>query len=384
MIDIRARLAALFRRVEIYERADEELQFHIAMLEQRMIESGISPTDARVLAQRQLGNTTRIKEQTLESWRYAFVDTLIRDFRYAVRVLLQARGWTLVVLLSLALGIGANTALFSGVNGLFLRTVPVENPETLVRLRSAGPNEMRRNSSGYGFSGKNAAGQDLRETTSYPIYQALRSANETLTDIAASAPAGNLNVIVDGKAELAAGYLVSGNYFGLLRVSPEIGRALSPEDDMASSAHVAMISYGFWMKRFGGRPDVVGRTVTANNRPVTIIGVTPARFTSILNLTDAGPDMWFPLAFDPALAPNPASNIRLKDATYWWVQVVGRLKPGVTFEQVRANLDGPFQNAARDSWSSHLASIPAEERALSENQNRNAVPSLEVDSAAQG
>src|SRR5688572_4654637 len=142
-IDIRARLAALFRRGEIYERSDEEMEFHLAMREQRMIESGMSPTDARVLARRQFGNTTLIKEQTLDSWRYMFVDTLIQDFRYAVRVLLQAKGWTLVVLLSLALGIGANTALFSGVNGLFLRAVPVESPETLVRLRSAGPNEMR-------------------------------------------------------------------------------------------------------------------------------------------------------------------------------------------------------------------------------------------------
>jgi predicted permease len=383
-IDIRTRLVALFRRTEIYDRADEELQFHLAMLEQRMIESGTSPADARALARRQLGNTTLIREQTLDAWRYTFVDTLIRDVRYAVRGLLLSKGWTLVVLLSLALGIGANTALFSGVNGLLLRTVPVENPETLVRLRSTLPNDMRRNSQGYGFSGRNATGQDLRETTSYPIYQTLRSANQTLTDIAASAEAGNLNVIVDGKAELASGYFVSGNYFELLGISPAIGRLLSPEDDTPSAAHVAMISHGFWMRRFGGRPDIVGTTLSANRRPVTIIGVTPQQFTSIASLTDNGPDLWFPLALDPVLAPSPASSIRLKDATYWWVQMVGRLKPGINFEQVRANLEVPFQNAARGSLSSYLAGLSPEQRALSENQNRNAVPRLEVDSAARG
>ena len=309
---------------------------------------------------------------------------MLQDFKHAVRVLLQAKGWTIVVLLSLALGIGANTALFSGVNGVLLRTVPVPDPDTLVRLRSAGQNDMRRSSSGYGFNGKNAAGEDIRETTSYPIYQTLRSANSTLVDIAASAPAGQLNVIVDGKAELAAGYFVSGNYFGLLGINSRLGRTLTADDDNASAAPVVVLSYSFWMKRFGGDPSVIGKTLNANTRPLTIVGVTPREFTSILNLTDAGPDMWLPLALDPLLAPNVTSNVRLKDAANWWVQLIGRLKPGVTYQQVRGNLDGPFQNAARDGWSSYMASVSAEERARSQNQNRKAVPHLEVDSAARG
>lgn len=263
---------------------------------------------------------------------------MLQDFKHAVRVLLQAKGWTIVVLLSLALGIGANTALFS----------------------------------------------DLRETTSYPIYQTLRSANSTLVDIAASAPAGQLNVIVDGNAELASGYFVSGNYFGLLGINAKIGRTLTADDDNVSATPVVVLSYGFWMKRFGGDPNIVGKTLNANTRPLTIVGVTPREFTSILNLTDAGPDMWLPLALDPVLAPNVTSNVRLKDAANWWVQVIGRLKPGVTFEQVRGNLDGPFQAAARDGWSSYLASLSAEERSRSQNQSRKAVPHLEVDSAARG
>src|SRR5215472_17731191 len=132
---------------------------------------------------------------------------MIQDLRQAARMLLQTKGWTAVVLLSLALGIGANTALFTAVNALLLRTVPVPQPETLVRLRYAGQNDMRRSSNGYGYNGKNDAGEDIRESMSYPIYQALRSANQTLTDVAASAPMGRLNVIVDGKAELATSFL---------------------------------------------------------------------------------------------------------------------------------------------------------------------------------
>src|SRR5215831_2552128 len=120
-IDIRARVAALFRRKEVYHRADEELQFHLAMLEQRMVEKGISPTDARVLARQQLGNTTLIKEQTLDAWRYASVDTLIRDFRYALRTLIKNLSFSATSALTLALGIGATTAIFSVVYSVLIK-----------------------------------------------------------------------------------------------------------------------------------------------------------------------------------------------------------------------------------------------------------------------
>jgi hypothetical protein len=132
-IDMRARLAALFRRREIYHRTDEELQFRLAMLEQRMIESGMSSDDARVLARRQLGNTTLITEQTPEAWRYTFVDTLIRDFRYAVRTLVKNISFSATAVLTLALGIGATTAIFSVVYSVLIKPLPYPNAEELVR-----------------------------------------------------------------------------------------------------------------------------------------------------------------------------------------------------------------------------------------------------------
>jgi predicted permease len=306
------------------------------------------------------------------------------DLRHAVRVLLQTKAWTAVILLSLALGIGANTALFSGVNGLLLRTVPVPHPETLVRLRWAGQNDMRRSSNSYGAPARNASGEEVRQTTSYPIYQSLRAANQTLTEIAASAPLGNLNVIVDGEAELASAMVVSGNYFDLLQVPAEIGRVLTTADDSTSVPASAIISDAYWQKRFGGLPSTIGRTVTVNNTPVTIVGVTPRQFTGIQNLTSPPSDMFLPIAFDAKFSGNGGPTPRLNDATFWWVQMVGRLKPGVTFQQVVGNLGGPFQAAARDSLTSYLASIKPEERALSVNQNRTAVPHLVVDSAGRG
>jgi len=309
---------------------------------------------------------------------------MLQDLKVAFRMLLQTKGWTAVVLLSLALGIGANTALFSGVNALLLRTVPVPHPETLVRLRYAGTNEMRRSSSSYGVSGKNAGGEDIRETTSFPIYQTLRAANQTLTDIAASAPSGSLNVVVEGRAELASLFFVTGNYFQVLNVPARIGRTLTPEDDTPSAPPVAVISHAYWMKRFGGEATVLGRAVNMNNTPITIVGVTPQEFTGIQNLTDSAPEITLPLALDTRINGGTSTPPRLQDATYWWLQMVGRLKPGVSFQQVRGNLDGTFQAAARDGWTSYIASITPEQRALSRNQNRKAVPHLEVDSASRG
>jgi len=305
-----------------------------------------------------------------------------------VRVLLQTKGWTVVILLSLALGVGANTALFSGVSGLWLRTVSVPHPETLVRLRSAGNNDMLTSSSRYGFGSKTASGEEIRETTSYPIYQALRAANQTLTDIAASAPLGNLNVVVDGKAELSSSLIVSGNYFQVLDVPAEIGRTLSSEDDTPSAAPVAVISYGFWQRRFGAQASAIGKTVTMNNTPITVVGVTRQDFTGIQNLTDSAPDVTVPLALDPQLDAQFSGpqfrTPRLTDGTWWWLQMTGRLKPGVRFEQVKGNLEGAFEAAAQATWTLHLSSMTPDERSRSINQNRTAVPHLFVDSASRG
>jgi predicted permease len=308
---------------------------------------------------------------------------MLKDLRQAARMLLRSKGWTAVVLVSLALGIGANTALFTAVNGLLIRTIPVARPDALVRLRWSGQNDMVRSSSDYGFSATTAAGKNVRTTFSYAVYQALRANNQTLTDLLACAPQGNLNVIVDGKAELGSAILVSGNYFQVLGVSPIAGRTIAPDDDRVAAAPVAVISRGYWARRFGLDPNVVGKVVTMNNVRVTIVGVTAAEFTGIQNLDSSARDITLPLAWDEQTAqPKQPSN--LSQPTSWWLQVMGRLKPGATIDQVHANFESVFQNTARDGWTSYLATITPEQRALSRNQNRTIVPSLEVDSGRRG
>src|SRR5262249_51752391 len=289
------------------------------------------------------------------------------------------KGWTAVVLLSLALGIGANAALFTGINGMLLRTVAVPHPEELVRIRWAGKNEMVRSMSSYGTTGKNASGEDIQESISYPVYKALVAGNQTLSGIAAMAPAGGANVVYGGKAEMAQALVATGNYFQVLNIQPEIGRFLTPDDDNDAAPPVAVISDAYWKKRFGGDPSAVGKTVTLGKLIVTIIGVTRPEFQGMQNLTDTTPDLTLPMALDREIG-----GTRLKEATTRWVQGTGRLKPGVTSQQVRGNLEGAFQGAARDGWTSYLASITEQERHLSRNLNKTAVPHLEVDSAARG
>jgi predicted permease len=315
---------------------------------------------------------------------------LVRDLRLAVRVLLRTRSWTLIVLLSLALGIGANTALFTAINGLLLQTVRVREPERLIRFNWTGKNDMVRSSSDYGYSGGTAA-RNVRSTFSFAIFEQLRAANTTLTDLAAGSPMGSLNVIVNGDAQLASGYQASGNYFTVIGVQAALGRVFGEADDTLSAPPVAVISHPYWKKRFAGEPSVINRVVSINGQMVTIIGVTGEDFAGIQRLGADPPDVTVPLSFDAVFSPpTPLPDVkaavpRMNQPTYWWLQLVGRLKPGASIEQARANFTTVFQNTAKTGMAEYQSSLTAEEKGLSFNRPRgDAVPELLVKPAAHG
>ena len=314
---------------------------------------------------------------------------MLQDLRYAIRVLLQGKGWSAMVVLSLALGIGANTALFSATNGLLLRKLSIDDPDSLVRLRHYGRNRMANNISDYGNLHAEP-GEQVGSTFSYPAFEQLRSANRTLVDLAAGAPMSTLNVVVDGNAEIATAYVASGNYHQLLNVRALRGRTLLPEDDAANAPPVATISAPYWSRRFGNDPSVIGKVVHANNTPVTIVGVTPASFAGVQRVIADPPDLTLPLALDRSLTsagamyPGGPRQARLDQPTYWWLQLYGRLKPGVTATQVEGNLGGVFQEAARAGMTSFLASIPESDRNATFNRNRTEVSQLRVTAAARG
>jgi predicted permease len=316
---------------------------------------------------------------------------MLKDLRHAVRVLLRAKGWTTVVILSLALGIGANTAIFTGVNALLLTRIPVKDPDTLVRLRYGGRNDMVTSSSDYGNSNRGRDGQNIRTTFSFPMYQQFLTDNQTMSELFAFAPFGRVNVVVDGQAEIATSFISTGNYYQGLGIGARIGRTIVPDDDKPTAPPVAVISSKYWHTRFSTDPAVLGKTIRVNNVVVTIVGVLPPEFTGVQQPVAEGPDISLPLALDPQLDVSlppppgqPQQPERLAQPTYWWLQVMGRLKPGVTAAQVQANLGTVFQNTARAGLDSYLKSLSDTARNTAMNRSRTEVPYLLADSAKRG
>jgi predicted permease len=317
---------------------------------------------------------------------------MLKDLAHGARTLLRDKGWTTVVVLSLALGIGANTALFGAVNSLFLIKLPVRDPDTLVRLKWAGKNDMVTDSSDYGYSAKSTADQTVRATFSFPMFQQFVADNRTMDDLFACAPYGRANVVVDGQADVASAFLSSGNYYRVLGLTANPGRTIVPEDDRPTAPPVAVIGARYWRSRFGGDPRAIGKVVSLNNVPVTIVGVMTPDLIDVQQAVREGPDIAFPLALDSQLdmagagllPGEPPRSARLQQPTWWWLQVMGRVKPGVTAAQVQANLESVFQHTARAGLDTYLASLSAETRGDSRNRNRTEVPRLRVDSASRG
>src|SRR5262245_1882206 len=277
------------------------------------------------------------------------MQTLLQDLRYGIRQLLKSPGFTAVAVLSLALGIGANTALFSLVDAVLLKMLPVRKPEELALFKWANGNR------GISFSHNGTImsepGSGLRVGTSFsvPAFERMRAHTSTLSELFAFASRGELNVSVDGQAEMASGQLVSGNFHAGLGVQPALGRMINNEDDQASANPVAVISYRYWRRRFGLDPAVVGKTLSVNGAPCAIVGVTSPQFYSGLEIGEA-PDLALPLALAPRLDPSGRTQSEMTQAWYWWARMMGRMKPGVSMEQVRAELEGVFQQSAQAGW----------------------------------
>ena len=245
--------------------------------------------------------------------------SLPHDLRYAVRTLLKTPAFTAIVVLTLALGIGANTAIFSLTDQLLLRLLPVKNPQQLVMFENPGPFQGRTNNS---------------NTFSYPMYRDFRDRNTVFDGVIASFST-SLTLTVDGEAERVSGELVSGNYFDVLGVRPIAGRALTPDDDqVANGSQAAMISYGYWMRRFGGDRSVVTRTIALNGHPMTIVGITPPGFFGISIGQSA--DVLVPVTLKAQMTPtwDDLENRRSR-----WLVLMARLKPGVSATQAEAGMN---------------------------------------------
>ncbi len=308
--------------------------------------------------------------------------TMLKDVRYAFRILLQAKGWTAVVVMSLGLGIGANAALFSAVDGMLLKKLPVRDPDGLVRLRVAGRNDMSTDRSDYGYTARTASNESVGTTFSYPMYQQLRAANQTLLDIAAFAPFGRPNVVADGRADLASAFISTGNYYDLMGVTAQLGRTITPADDDPAAPPVTVISDRFWSTRFSSDPNIVGKVIRINNVPVTVIGVLSPAYQGVQRVTAEAPDISVPLSSDRQLSQNQED--RLSQPTYWFLQIMGRLKPGVTAAQVHGNLEPVYRQYARAGLDAYLATLSDAQRREMRNVARTNVPRFVVESGSRG
>jgi len=247
------------------------------------------------------------------------MSTLIQDLRYALRMLVRAPGFSVVIILTLGLGIGANTAIFSLMDQVLLRSLPVHDPSALVQLDGPGL-----------FSGRTL--QD--RTFSYPMYRDLRDGNTVFSGLVAEfgtpATLGHRD-----QRERVDAELISGNTFDVLKVAPALGRALTPDDDRVPGGHpVAVLGYGYWQRRFAGDPSVIGYPVTINSTPMTIVGVAPPGFAGVMSTTAA--DVFVPLMMKAQLAPTEDDLMSRRSR---FVKVVGRLKPGLTATAAKAELD---------------------------------------------
>ena len=291
---------------------DDEVHSYVDLLAEEKMRAGMNPEQARRAARIELGGVEQVKEQVREARAGAWLDTVIQDIRYGLRILRKSPGFTTVAVLILALGIGANTAIFSMINGLMLHTLPVRDPGRLVELLHHYPGEPEP-----GFNG-----------FSWDAYQIMRDSNRVFSDLIV----GSMNFFTVRADKLQPqavfGGNVGGTFFQALGLRAAAGRLIGPEDvHMGYHAPVAVVSWSFWKSRFDLDPGIVGKKIIVDDAPVTIIGVAQRGFYGLSE--QAQQDIWLPIS----LGPSPS----------WGFALLGRLKPGVSIEQARAEMAVLFQ-----------------------------------------
>jgi predicted permease len=374
---LKLRLRALFRKAEVERELDEELRFHLEKETEQNLARGMGPEEARRAALVSFGGVERVKEESRDVRGFRLFEELWHDLRFGSRMLLKKPGFTFVAILTLALGIGANTAIFSLVNEVLLKMLPVRHPEQLVLLDWRTGGQFIFGSMSGSITRDPETGLRVGSSFSYPAFEQFRSRTQTLSDVFAFAPLGQLNVNADGQAETASGQLVSGGFYTGLGVQPAAGRVITPDDDQDSANPVAVLSYHYWRSRFGLDPDVVGKTISVNGVPFNIIGVTPAQFYGGLEV-GSSPDLSLPMTTQARLNPVAPGRSEAKESWNWWVQVMGRLKQGASAEVVHAELEGIFQQSALEGWEA----LPPARRPP--DYGPRGLPELRVNSGGQG
>ncbi|SDF75794.1 ABC transporter permease [Terriglobus roseus] len=329
-----AKLNSLFRNNRVEEELAREVTSHLTLLSDDFERRGMSPEEAQLAAKRAYGGVEQAKQAHRDERSLLWIEHAIQDLRYALRMLGRSPGFAAVAILTLALGIGANSAIFSVINAVLLRALPGEDSQRLVVLSWNSHQEPKLNGhSKYGDCDDDNHTRDC--AFSVPFYKALRSHTTTFSGLAAFAGPFEVGFSGNGAANIARGEYVSGDYFSTVGVKTVEGRPLSPADDAPSASPAIVLDYGYWQRAFGADPSAVGRTIRLNNVDVAIVGVAERSFTSLT--PGKSQDFFMPLSLAMRVQGEQwRTQDRLSDPASWWVVLVGRLKPGVSLEQAQA------------------------------------------------
>ncbi|HEX6465136.1 MAG TPA: ABC transporter permease [Vicinamibacterales bacterium] len=330
-----------FRRRYWDEERARELEAYLAQEIDDNIARGLPPEEARSAARRKLGNTTRIREEIYTMNSIGWLESIWQDLRYGARILARNPAFATITIASLALGIGANTAIFQLVNAVEFRTLPVRAPQELAEVR---PLALSR----WG----NTTGR--RSLATYAIWDEVRKTQHSFSGVLAWG-VNRFDLSISGESRFVDGLWVSGGFFDVLGVAPQIGRVFSDADDMPGcGAPGVVISDAFWRREYAGARGAVGSTLRLNGHPFEIVGVTPPEFSGV----EVGRsfDIAVPICSEPLLEPERDAVAKRH---YWWLDIIGRLRPGVTIDKATADLNAISPAIFRATLAPQLPPEPA-------------------------
>jgi predicted permease len=332
----------LFTRNRQEQETQDELHFHVEKETEKNIAAGMSPDEARRQALIAFGGLTQTRESLREIHGGGFFEAVLRDARYGLRVLRKTPGFTVIAVLTLALGIGANTAIFSLIDAVIFRSMPVEAPRNLLVFEWY----ARQAPSNYSYRSFGDCDDHLKASPPggcslpLPYFKDVQAQTSVFSHLAAFTSAGQLDMSGNGPAKMVKGEFISGDYFPTLGVHAYMGRLISPLDDQQDAPAVAVLNYGFWQREFGASNSAVGKAIRLNGISFLIVGVAGPRFDA-LTLSNKY-DLWVPMAHRPNLVPR--WNARQDKMNASWLIIIARVKPGVSVSQAQAAVSLLFHN----------------------------------------
>ncbi len=339
------KLGWLMRRPGKEAELQEEIQFHLDEEAEERRAQGLAGEEARRAACREFGTVTLVKEDTRATWTWTLWEQFAQDIRYGLRTMAANKTFSAMAILSLALGIGANTAIFSFMDSILLRSLPVPDPKSLVILSWHTPHRAMHGTNSHDDSFNDSNGGFTGGFFAYPALELFRNSNSVFSSVFGYQGAGDLNLTFRGHAQIAKTEYVSGDYFLGLGIPPAAGRLIVPDDDRAGARATAVVSFALSQTRFGGPENATGQSILVNNVPFTVVGVAPPQFFGVD--PDRPPDIFVPMHASLLLEDRGHAAAAYLNPYYDWVIPMARLRPGVSAKLAQAALTGPFSELER-------------------------------------